>query len=234
MLIFGCNTGGTPGQFSSIKLKTFGVYSNDEQVRGFVPAKRDSDGVVGLYDTIGQSFYTNAGTGAFEAGPIVQHADSLTYMPNGGEGSMDPTPGYVGDAVVVEANGFTRYGHTFRVWNTQADGAGTDYAPLSEYTLTAGADVLYAQWDEVPEPPQPVPEGAGAPWAVFSDTWGTLYDYAASHDVSNYRNLAYVLYEYDEPVWDESGHVEVFKQAEYAPAEETDITHEKGDPVLQG
>lgn len=78
-------------------------------------------------------------------------------------------------------------------------------------------------------------EGGGkAPWAVFSDTWGTLYGYTASHDVSNYRNLAYVLYEYDEPVWDESGHVEVFKQAEYAPAEETDITHEKGDPVLQG
>ena len=78
-------------------------------------------------------------------------------------------------------------------------------------------------------------EGEGkAPWAVFSDTWGTLYGYAASHDVSNYRNLAYVLYEYDEPVWDESGHVEVFKQAEYAPAEETDLTHEKGDPVLQG
>ena len=78
-------------------------------------------------------------------------------------------------------------------------------------------------------------EGEGkAPWAVFSDTWGTLYGYTASHDVSNYRNLAYVLYEYDEPVWDESGHVEVFKQAEYAPAEETDITHEKGDPVLQG
>lgn len=78
-------------------------------------------------------------------------------------------------------------------------------------------------------------EGGGkAPWAVFSDTWGTLYGYAASHDVSNYRNLAYVLYEYDEPVWDESGHVEVFEQAEYAPAEETDITHEKGDPVLKG
>lgn len=78
-------------------------------------------------------------------------------------------------------------------------------------------------------------EGGGkAPWAVFSDTWGTLYGYSASHDVSNYRNLAYVLYEYDEPVWDDSGHVEVFKQAEYAPAEESDIYHEKGDPVLQG
>ena len=119
---------------------------------------------------------------------------------------------------------------TFSVWrgiDRTQDGGGTDYAPLSEYTLTAGADVLFAQWDEVPEPPQPVPEGAGAPWAVFSDTWGTLYGYAASHDVSNYRNLAYVLYEYDEPVWDESGNVEVFKQAEYAP-------DENGDAELQG
>ena len=43
------------------------------------------------------------------------------------------------------------------------------------------------------------------PWAVFSDTWGTLYGYDFSEDVSNYRNKCYVLYDYDEPVWDASG-----------------------------
>lgn len=37
------------------------------------------------------------------------------------------------------------------------------------------------------------------PWAVFSDTWGTLYSYSASVDESNYRNKCYVLYDYDEP-----------------------------------
>lgn len=216
LILFSVSTGDNDGaidpRMAKGKLYSCQIYDNGAQIRGFVPAKRDSDGAVGMYDTVGQSFYTNAGKGAFEAGPIVQHADSLTYMPNGGEGSMDPTPGYVGDAVVVEANGFTRDGYTFRTWNTQADGAGTDYAPLSKYTLTAGADVLYAQWDEVPEPPVPVPEGVGAPWAVFSDTWGTLYGYKASHDESNYRNKCYVLYEYDEPVWDADGNVAIDKE----------------------
>lgn len=37
------------------------------------------------------------------------------------------------------------------------------------------------------------------PWAVFSDTWGTLYGYSASIDESNYRNKCYTMYDYDEP-----------------------------------
>lgn len=45
------------------------------------------------------------------------------------------------------------------------------------------------------------------PWAVFSDTWGSIYGYDASRDVSNYRNTCYVLYEYDEPsAFDINGH----------------------------
>lgn len=190
-----------------VKMRVYScqIYDGDALARSLVPARRQQDSAVGLYDTVTGTFFGNSGTGTFVAGPVVSIADSLTYDPNGGEGSMDPTPGHVGDAVVVEANGFTRDGHIFRVWNTQADGGGTDYAPLSEYTLTAGADVLYAQWDEVPEPPIPVPEGVGVPWAVFSDTWGTLYGFKASHDTSNYRNKCYVMYDYEEPVWNSGG-----------------------------
>lgn len=36
-------------------------------------------------------------------------------------------------------------------------------------------------------------------WAVFSDTWGSLYGYDAQRDDSNYRNKCYVLYDYDLP-----------------------------------
>ena len=82
---------------------------------------------------------------------------------------------------------------------------------VSRVPLTPGADVLFAQWDEVPEPPVPVPEGVGAPWAVFSDTWGTLYGFTASHDTSNYRNKCYILYDYEEPVWNASGGVDVHR-----------------------
>ena len=42
-------------------------------------------------------------------------------------------------------------------------------------------------------------EQTDMPWTVFSDTWGTIYDYTASRDTSNYRNVCYVLYSYDQP-----------------------------------
>ncbi len=45
-------------------------------VRNFIPARRDSDGVLGMYDTVSNTFFTNSGTGEFVAGPMV-------YLPTG-------------------------------------------------------------------------------------------------------------------------------------------------------
>ena len=44
-------------------------YLNNNIVRNFIPAKRNSDNVVGMYDSITNRFFTNAGTGTFIAGP---------------------------------------------------------------------------------------------------------------------------------------------------------------------
>lgn len=57
--------------YSSYKLYEFKLYDGDELVRHFIPTKRNSDDVIGLYDIIGKSFYTNKGTGTFTAGPVV-------------------------------------------------------------------------------------------------------------------------------------------------------------------
>ena len=46
--------------------------SGDELIQNFIPARRDSDGVLGMYDSITGTFFTNAGTGTFVAGPAVQ------------------------------------------------------------------------------------------------------------------------------------------------------------------
>ena len=42
-----------------------------------VPARRASDGAVGMYDTVGGTFLGNSGSGAFKAGPEVatSHVD---------------------------------------------------------------------------------------------------------------------------------------------------------------
>lgn len=128
--------------------------------------------------------------------------DALSYLPNNdnASGATQPTQGNVGDVVIVSSCGFSVSGAAFSGWNTKPDGSGVPYQPGDSYTLTSGADVLYAQWIEI-QPPS-----GKAPWAVFSDTWGTLYGYEAQRDDSNYRNTCHVLYEYDKPnSFDENG-----------------------------
>ncbi len=46
--------------------------------RDFIPAKRNSDGELGMYDTVSGTFFTNAGTGTFIAGPELS---SNIYLP---------------------------------------------------------------------------------------------------------------------------------------------------------
>ena len=49
-------------------------------VRDFIPARRNSDNVLGMYDMVSDTFFTNAGTGTFIAGPDV---NSNLYLPSG-------------------------------------------------------------------------------------------------------------------------------------------------------
>ena len=54
------------------KIYYFQIYDNNTLIRDFIPARRNSDGVVGMYDTVEQRFYTNPGSTNFIAGPVVQ------------------------------------------------------------------------------------------------------------------------------------------------------------------
>ena len=46
-------------------------YFRVEGKMNLIPAQRDSDGVLGMYDTVNNVFYTNDGNGSFVAGPDV-------------------------------------------------------------------------------------------------------------------------------------------------------------------
>lgn len=46
------------------------IWENNILVRNFIPVKRNSDNVLGMYDTVNKIFYTNAGTGNFTAGNV--------------------------------------------------------------------------------------------------------------------------------------------------------------------
>ncbi len=65
-------TAGTVGYYGKLKLYYAKLWDNGTLVRDFVPVRRDSDGVLGMYDLANSNpetaFYTNAGTGEFIAG----------------------------------------------------------------------------------------------------------------------------------------------------------------------
>ena len=76
LFIFADDEKGTANFFSSAKMYSCKIINNDETVRNYIPAKRNSDGVVGLYDLISKTFFTNAGTGTFTAGSEISSATS--------------------------------------------------------------------------------------------------------------------------------------------------------------
>ena len=102
--VFANNTAGVVGECANIKLWSFTI-SDGSASRSYVPAKRDSDGAIGLYDTIGGQFYANEGTGSFTAGPVVPH-------------SADPRDGLV---VRVSQLARIKIGPTIVSWSTGTD-----------------------------------------------------------------------------------------------------------------
>lgn len=54
--------------YASLKMYGCKIYSNDVLVRDFIPCKNAS-GVVGMWDDVNNTFYSNAGSGTFTAGP---------------------------------------------------------------------------------------------------------------------------------------------------------------------
>ena len=84
-----------------------------------------------------------SGTGAYK----------VTYDANGGTGTMTDSnsPYTSGSTVTVLANSFTWFGHTFKNWNTKADGSGSSYStsPAGTFSITQNT-TLYAQWDVKP------------------------------------------------------------------------------------
>ncbi|MCR5687165.1 MAG: InlB B-repeat-containing protein [Lachnospiraceae bacterium] len=82
------------------------------------------------------------------------HKYSVSYIANGGTGTMDATAAEYGKAFKLAANKYSRTGFKFVGWNTKPDGSGTSYMDReSVINLTAEDGVtirLYAQWGGEP------------------------------------------------------------------------------------
>ena len=69
--LFASNRGASSWIGGNTKIYWFKIYNNKSLVRDFIPARRDSDGELGMYDLVSSTFFTNSGTGEFIAGPVV-------------------------------------------------------------------------------------------------------------------------------------------------------------------
>ena len=58
--------------YGKYRCYSFEIKENNTLVRNFIPAKRLTDNAIGMYDTVTNTFFTNAGTGEFIAGPVAQ------------------------------------------------------------------------------------------------------------------------------------------------------------------
>ena len=79
MLMFSSvSTNRVAAHFLIGKIYSMKITDGNSLVRDFIPARRDSDGEIGMYDTVSNTFFTNSGTGEFIAGPAVN-----IYLPQG-------------------------------------------------------------------------------------------------------------------------------------------------------
>ena len=68
--VIGYNNGGSvDSRHMSCKLYAFKGFNLNTLALDYRPARRDSDGVIGMYDLVSKTFKNNSGTGTFIAGP---------------------------------------------------------------------------------------------------------------------------------------------------------------------
>lgn len=98
----------------STKLYSCKMWTGTTLVRNFVPCYRKSDNVIGLYDTVNNTFYTNAGTGDFSKGNDIPIQNLLFcgIARNTGEISLNPRYPHYCSLQVLDFKDFLSQGET--------------------------------------------------------------------------------------------------------------------------
>ena len=82
--------------YGKCRIMAFRMTAGSNIIMDCVPARRDSDGVLGMYDTLNGTFLTNSGTGAFLGGKAIGKIGLsgyvvLDYLESTGEGQYCDT-----------------------------------------------------------------------------------------------------------------------------------------------
>ena len=73
---------------------------------------------------------------------------TVTYYPNGGEGSIFSEAAAPNSDYTVKDQGYVNAGYAFAGWNTEPDGSGAAYQNSDIIKITGDVD-LYAQWTKI-------------------------------------------------------------------------------------
>lgn len=125
MYLFTINSAGTgtTGQASKIRIYYFKIYDNNELKRSFIPCKRISDNVPGLYDLITKSFYRSG------SGVDLIAGNEITS--SGG---------------TIETIDDVKVSYAFQGWYPNADGTGTTITQANNLTTAGNTYNVYAKW----------------------------------------------------------------------------------------
>ena len=137
------NVSTTNTYYTREKLYYTKIWSNGELVRNLIPCYRKNDNVIGLYDMVSKTFFTNARTGTFSKGEDITN----------GYHEAKTQHFVYGTAQNLTTNTYTREGYTSNGWNTEPDGSGTSYTDEQEVNNLTNVDGdiinLYAQWKSI-------------------------------------------------------------------------------------
>ena len=90
-------------------------------------------------------FYSVVASSTGTEAALVRSRCKITFMPNGGSGTMDPQIVSANVSTALTSNAFTLSNYDFTGWNTKADGSGDPYSDKQAVTLKEDI-TLYAQW----------------------------------------------------------------------------------------
>lgn len=71
VFLFARNNNGTADRKCKLKFYYFAAWENGTKMVEFVPAKRNSDNILGMYETVSGAFFENAGSGVFTGGELA-------------------------------------------------------------------------------------------------------------------------------------------------------------------
>ena len=190
MMLFTINNWGTVDdrRFSG-RMYYFKVWEGSKIVRDFIPAKRNSDGAVGMYDATCGQFFTNEGTGSFTAGPSAGPMQISQYDPNveSMEGNLRLVGWGVTDTVGISATTWSNRG---------LNGGAIVYDDRYVYTTngrnlyTKVAGYYFLVWQYRPSN---ISASQGCGVRLNSETMGDskLYNWGGGGGSSPYRTMLY-------------------------------------------